>query len=215
MNLAWLMKDWLERGDGPSCLDCIVLDRCTRALKGGARHYVAQQGPQNLNIQIALLENQMVMTEMLGPGMTTREAAPKRTIPLVLRSTPAQSDDGASAVDGWDTCCHDCSGEVVQMATATPGSEEPRRCHYLTTCWAHEGTAPPKIPVKVTGQDTVATLDSGRAITLVRRKSGPSIDVACVHRETRQYPTTTVKLIVPRGGYTLQVGGFAGLPVPM
>ena len=47
------------------------------------------------------------------------------------------------------------------MNTVTSSSDDPMLCHYMTTiCWAHKGVEAPKIPLRVTDQDSAATLDS-------------------------------------------------------
>ena len=65
MELLRCTRSWLEEGEGPGTLDRIVLDRCTRDLPPAAKRYVAHQGPQSLNILIALLENHKVTAEMM------------------------------------------------------------------------------------------------------------------------------------------------------
>ena len=93
-------------------------------------------------------------------------------------------------------------------------------CHYLTTCWAHQSAAPPRLPVKVDGRDTEALLDSGSAITLIRpeyagRSGGEAVMVSCVHGDTHRYPTTEVRLQTPRGQCQVRAGVVRGLPVPV
>ena len=75
----------------------------------------------------------------------------------------------------------------------------------------------PKIPVKVGCHDTSATLDSGSAVTLVRPQRGPrrKITVACIHGDTRHYPTTIISLITPRGRCQVRAWIVDDLPVPV
>ena len=68
--------------------------------------------------------------------------------------------------------------------------------------------------------DTVAMLDSGSAITLVRPELvgevwGEEITVACIHGDTRRYPPTVVQVITPRGCCQIRAGVVENLPVPM
>ena len=88
------------------------------------------------------------------------------------------------------------------MESAGTNRDGPRACHYLATCWAHENTNAPRIPVRVAGKDTKATIDSGSTITLVRPELAETarrgeVDVACVHGNTRRYPTTEIQYAHP------------------
>lgn len=114
----------------------------------------------------------------------------------------------------------DCPANNVHMETAVSTTENPRTCHSLTKCWTQDGAEAPKIPVRVSSVDTVATLDSGSAITLVRPELAEGlrveeVEVARVHGETRKYPTSEVTLITPRGRCRIRVGVVAGLPAPV
>ncbi|XP_061118150.1 uncharacterized protein LOC133141600 [Conger conger] len=109
----------------------------------------------------------------------------------------------------------DCPGREESMATAP---ETGRPCHYLSTCWAHKGTAAPRLPIRVGGQDAEALLDSGSAITLVRpalagERRGEDIAVTRIHGDVRHYPTTEVTITTLRGRFTGQVGVVENLPV--
>ncbi len=60
------------------------------------------------------------------------------------------------------------------MPTASATASLRLQCHFLTTCWAHEGAAAPRFPVKIGGKDTEALVDSGSMVTLVRPEfAGP------------------------------------------
>lgn len=63
--LTRLTRSWLVEGKGPSVLERIVQDWCTRALPPEAKRYVTQQGPQSWEVLIALLTNHQVMQEMM------------------------------------------------------------------------------------------------------------------------------------------------------
>ena len=114
----------------------------------------------------------------------------------------------------------DCPSQDEDMPSVATGEGKLRPCHYLTMCWAHQGAAPPRLPVKVEGRDTEALLDSGSAITLIRpeyagRSGGVAVMVSCVHGNTRRYPTTGVRLQTPRGQCQVRVGVVRGLLVPV
>ena len=65
MELLRRTRSWQEEGEGPGTLDRLVMDRCTRALPHTAKRYVAHQGPQSVDVLIALLENHKVTAEMM------------------------------------------------------------------------------------------------------------------------------------------------------
>ncbi len=68
-TLTRMVRSWLEEGDGPTSVERVVIDRCIRGLPADAKKYVAQQGPQNIEALIALLENHQVTVSLLR--MTT------------------------------------------------------------------------------------------------------------------------------------------------
>ncbi len=67
-----MVRSWLEEGDGPPSVERVVIDRCVRGLPADAKKYVAQQGPQNIEALIALLENHQVTVSLLKPDGSTR-----------------------------------------------------------------------------------------------------------------------------------------------
>ncbi|XP_061097667.1 uncharacterized protein LOC133128296 [Conger conger] len=227
MSLGRLTKSWLVEGDGPPLLDRVVLDRCVRALAPDVKKYVAQQGPRSIDALVNLLENHQVAQEMVRG---TKTESPRRTPSAVRLEPPTRprwrADDRDEGLRRRETrrcfACgreghlsRDCPGREESMATAP---ETGRPCHYLTTCWAHKGTAAPRLPVRIGGQDAEALLDSGSAITLVRPtlaggRRGEDIAVTCIHGDVRSYPTAEVTIITPRGQFTGRVGVVESLPV--
>ena len=233
MELLRRTRSWLEEGEGPGTLDRIVMDRCTRALPHTAKRYVAHQGPQSIDVLIALLENHKVTAEMMGRGDAERptkgEEQGREKRPNLPRSTPLQRRREREPSRDTRSCfgcgkqghlVRDCPGEEVPMESVGTNRDEARACHYLTTCWAHERTKAPRIPVRVAGRDTEATIDSGSAITLVRPELAETarrgeVDVACIHGDTRRYPTTELHLYTPRGQCKVRAGVVENLPVPL
>ncbi|XP_056453659.1 uncharacterized protein LOC130388261 [Gadus chalcogrammus] len=69
-------------------------------------------------------------------------------------------------------------------------------------------------------QDTQALLDTGSAVTLLRPdlaggKAGEPMEVACVHGDTRTYPTCHVVVRTTHGVFTIRAGIVPHLPVPV
>ncbi|KAJ8402731.1 hypothetical protein AAFF_G00364030 [Aldrovandia affinis] len=70
----------------------------------------------------------------------------------------------------------------------------------------------PTCPVTVNQRDVEALLDSGSAITLVQESvleapsfvRGDPVPVVCVHGDTREYPTTMVKLRTTKGSFDVE-----------
>ncbi len=66
-TLTRMVRSWLEEGDGPTSVERVVIDRCIRGLLADTKKYVAQQGTQNIEALIALLENHQVTVSLLKP----------------------------------------------------------------------------------------------------------------------------------------------------
>ena len=77
MELLRRTRSWLEEGEGPGALDRLVMDRWTRALPHTAKRCVAHQGPQSVDVLIALLENHRVTAEMMSWGGARRSTQVK------------------------------------------------------------------------------------------------------------------------------------------
>ena len=94
-----------------------------------------------------------------------------------------------------------------------------RPCRLLTACWTVESGDATLTPVQANGHDVTALLDSGSSITLVRPEYATAplrpdtVDVTCVHGETRPYPTTSLELGTVRGRCTRPAGVVKDLPV--
>lgn len=243
--LQRLVNTWLTEGDdGPSAVDRVVLDRCVRALPSEARKYVAQQGATDVERVIALLENHQVTQELVKPGKMedrTSPARPEKTrLPrpggsgprggiqessgtrwtrLPQRTNPPAQDRRCFICGREGHFAKDCPERDVSMPTADNTSST-FPCGYLTTGWAEANESAPRFPVKVMGQDAEALLDSGSVITLVRPElveepNGEPVVVACIHGDTKSYPTSQVKIQSPRGTVSTRVGIVPGLPVPV
>ncbi len=106
------------------------------------------------------------------------------------------------------------------MPTASATDTSRFQCHFLTTCWAHEGAAAPRFPVNIGSRDTEALVDSGSMVTLVRPEfagtlMGREISVSCIHGDTRNYPTAEISMVTPRGQFRVHAGVVRCLPVPV
>ncbi|KAK0143307.1 hypothetical protein N1851_018559 [Merluccius polli] len=107
----------------------------------------------------------------------------------------------------------------VSMPTASLSDRRGGGCRR-TTCWSHERTVSPSMPVWVGRQDTHALLDSGSLVTLVRPgltdgTPGRSIEVGCIHGQTESYLTERITVQTPKGTFTVQAGVVPNLPVPL
>uniref|UniRef100_A0A8C5CA19 Gypsy retrotransposon integrase-like protein 1 n=1 Tax=Gadus morhua TaxID=8049 RepID=A0A8C5CA19_GADMO len=113
-----------------------------------------------------------------------------------------------------------CPGaEDVSMPTASPSDQRGGAC-LRTTCWSHERTVSPSLPVRVGRRDTHALLDSGSVVTLIRPdlacgKPGHDIEVGCIHGQTETYPTLHFTVQTPKGTFTVQAGVVPNLPMPL
>ncbi|XP_059917509.1 uncharacterized protein LOC132464879 [Gadus macrocephalus] len=90
----------------------------------------------------------------------------------------------------------------------------------LATCWAQGTSGSPTIPARVMNRDTQALLDTGSVVTLLRPdlaggKAGEPMEVACVHGDTRTYPTCHVVVRTTHGVFTIRAGIVPHLPVPL
>ncbi|XP_064159231.1 uncharacterized protein LOC135236676 [Anguilla rostrata] len=233
--LSRVTRSWLVEGNGPPLLDRVVLDRCTRALPPDAKRYVGQQGPQSIDLLIALLENHQVTQEMLrtsrpeplrGTAGTSRtEKGYGRRATGTPEPTPPPPRENRDRRRCY-TCgreghfARDCPDRDEPMPTAETSGPLAFPCRYITTCWAHEGARAPTFPVKIAGRDTEALLDSGSMVTLVRPEfagvaRGEEISVSCIHGDTKRYLTATIDMSTPRGTVAVRAGVVENLPVPV
>lgn len=213
------------------------MDRCVRALPNDAKWYAAQTSPNSLEGLITLLENHQVTVELMK---TTRQENPRASRPdhRPERDRPSKTEMPPRAKAGPVTpprrhpaadrnlpMCYSC-GQLGHMSWSFPGREESmpteasegKPCSYRTTCWAHQATAAPKVPVRVGQQDTEALLDSGSVVTLIRpcfteAPHGPPIPVTCIHGDIKSYPTADVKVTTPQGQFQVRAGVVPDLPM--
>ncbi len=240
-TLTRMVRSWLEEGDGPPSVERVVIDRCVRGLPADAKKYVAQQGPQNIEALIALLENHQVTVSLLKPNenkATSWKPKQDREAPKKhLKGTQARA---LKAEGNWKDerplrnlvalrcftsgreghLARDCPGREELMPTASATDSSRLQCHFLTTRWANEGAAAPRFPVKIGGRDTEALVDSGSMATLVRPEfagplMGKEISVSCIHGDTRDYPTAEISMVTPLGQFQVRAGVVECLPVPV
>ncbi|XP_077964207.1 uncharacterized protein LOC144411428 [Gasterosteus aculeatus] len=243
-TLMRLTRSWLTSGEGLPAIDRVAMDRCIRALPGGAKRHASQSCPETVDALVTLLENHQVTvqlmqssrppsqsdprrdrqrlrksdTEALGPSPRLQGGPPQPSLQRRPFVNPDRRKCFACGQEGhiaWN-----CPGEDILMPTAG-SSDSPRKADsYLTTCWAHEGARAPKLPVRIGTQDAEALLDSGSAVTLLRPgltsgPRGPPIPVSCVHGDSREYPTTHIKVQTTRGTFEVVAGLVENLPVPV
>ena len=105
------------------------------------------------------------------------------------------------------------------MPTASLSDRREGAC-LRTTCWSHQRTVSPSLPVRVGRHDTHALLDSGSMVTLIRPDladgpHGQRVDVGCIHGRTETYDTNRVTVQTPKGTFTIRAGVVPNLPVPL
>ena len=105
------------------------------------------------------------------------------------------------------------------MPTASPSDRRGGGC-LRTTCWSHERTDTPSLPVRVGRHDTHALLDSGSVVTLVQPDladgaPGGRIDVGCIHGQTESYSTRQITVQTPKGTFKVRAGLVPNLPMPL
>ncbi|XP_063080013.1 uncharacterized protein LOC134469917 [Engraulis encrasicolus] len=82
---------------------------------------------------------------------------------------------------------------------------------------------PPTCPVTVNCHDVEALLDSGSRVTLVHKdlvdpsclSTDKVLPISCVHGDTKDYPTTELKVTTTRGIIHTRAGVVESLPVPV
>ena len=209
MRLLRLTRSWLEEGDVPGTLDRLVLDCGTQVFTvwgKDIRDTARTPEPKRANCPARKSPGNYGDATKGEGGGSELNGGPKRgrTQHGGLSDESKQTDEpdqrrtaalAAGRLDTWS------GGEEARMTTATLYSEGIRTSHYKTTCWTHEGMAAPKISVR--DHDTVATLDSRSAVTLVRPDladdaRGEEIKMACVHGDRQSYPTTLIQVITFR-----------------
>uniref|UniRef100_A0A8C5FH16 CCHC-type domain-containing protein n=1 Tax=Gadus morhua TaxID=8049 RepID=A0A8C5FH16_GADMO len=191
-QLVRLAERWLVEGDGPPLLDRLVINRCIRSLPPGAKRWASGNQPRTVNDLVELLENHQVTQRLCGgtappPGggeprterrgrmtETPRSQTPVIRGPaypvqnIVARRGPAPP----TPREEWRcyTCgqkghlaCHCPGAGDVSMPTASPSDQRGGAC-LRTTCWSHERTVSPSLPVRVGRRDTHALLDSGSVV---------------------------------------------------
>jgi len=83
--------------------------------------------------------------------------------------------------------------------------------------WAEESGCSPVIPVRANEKDTMALLESGSMVTLIRQDFAKTtilvdtVAITGIHGETKNFPTTLLQLQTTKGQCTGPVG--PNLPV--
>ncbi|KAL2076471.1 hypothetical protein ACEWY4_027935 [Coilia grayii] len=106
------------------------------------------------------------------------------------------------------------------MPTA-PSASSPQT--HFAALLGESGDRRPTCPVTVNQCDVEALLDSGSARTLIQESlldtrpptQGELVPVVCVYGDTREYPTTIIKLKTTKGSFDVEVGVIKSLPVPV
>ena len=248
-QLVRLAERWLVEGEGPPHLDRLVIDRCIRALPTGAKRWASGNQPRTVNDLVELLENHQVTQRLCGGATpagggagetrterrgrtpeSQRTQAPPTRAPAYPNQTIADRRGPAPPTQREEWRCYTCgqTGHLarhcpgagdVSMPTASPSDRRGGVC-LRTTCWSHERTDTPSLPVRVGRHDTHALLDSGSVVTLVRPDladgvPGRRIDVGCIHGQTESYSTRQITVRTPKGTFTVRAGLVPNLPMPL
>ncbi|CAL8326702.1 unnamed protein product [Boreogadus saida] len=147
-------------------------------------------------------------------------AAAARDAAAAARDAAAAARDAAAAARDAAAAARDTAAAAGEKATAPPADADVgtgRPC-MLATYWAQGTSGTPTIPARVMNRDTQALLDTGSVVTLLRPdlaggKAGEPMEVACVHGDTRTYPTCHVVVRTTHGVFTIRAGIVPHLPV--
>ncbi|XP_063070441.1 uncharacterized protein LOC134461440 [Engraulis encrasicolus] len=167
-----------------------------------------------------------------NPKVTSPTTAAPSYAPLRAKSQPGPV---RMARDNDTRQCYRC-GEIGHMSwqcdkqldepMPTAGSSSsPSTQLFASLIGVTDGPPdrPPTCPVTVNCQDVEALLDSGSRVTLVHKdlvdpsclSTDKVLPISCVHGDTKDYPTTELKLTTTRGTLNTRAGVVDSLPVPV
>jgi hypothetical protein len=145
------------------------------------------------------------------------DADPAPALPAYPAQTTATRRATALPVPREEWRCYSC-GQKVHLARHGPGARDvsmhtaslsDRRggACLRTTCWSHEWTVSPSLPIRGGRHDTHALLDSGSVVDVV--------EVGCIHGKVETYPTSRIAVQTPKGTITVQARVVPNLPMSL
>ncbi|XP_075949073.1 uncharacterized protein LOC142951429 [Anarhichas minor] len=237
----WLEPDKHSPTD---IIETLVMDRYLRGLPYEAKRVISHQKLTTATELVEAVEQYQAASDMLRPPRKDpRASLPAR--PHVHRQsglTPANPHSntpfrGSSqpvqhrVVQNPEVRqCYHCgqlghiSWQCEKLDEPMPTAESASGPHvHFAALLGESRDRRPTCPVKVNQRDVEALLDSGSARTLIQEAvleasfpaQGNLIPVVCVHGDTREYPTTVVKLTTTKGTFKVEVGVIRSLPVPV
>ncbi|CAL8335965.1 unnamed protein product [Boreogadus saida] len=150
-------------------------------------------------------------------------AAAARDAAAAARDAAAAARDAAAAARDAAAAAGEKAAARGRYGTAPPADADVgtgRPC-MLATCWAQGTSGSPTIPARVMNRDTQGPPGPPAVVVTLLRpdlaggKAGEPMEVACVHGDTRTYPTCHVVVRTTHGVFTIRAGIVPHLPVPL
>uniref|UniRef100_A0A8C5CNI1 Uncharacterized protein n=1 Tax=Gadus morhua TaxID=8049 RepID=A0A8C5CNI1_GADMO len=211
----WLVKRWLTTGEGPNPIDRVIIDNTLRRLPPDTRRVLAHHHPASVDDLVLQLENWQVaqlLSARPAPAPQRAEIRQDPRGPPIRTPAPGFTPPSGVPENREVRRCFEC-GQLVHLARYPPRGRDvsmpsayadPGADHtcMLATCWTQGTSGSPTIPARVMNRETQALLDTGSVVTLLRPdlaggKAGEPMEVACVHGDTRTYPTCHVVVRTP------------------